>query len=361
METVIEKASQAQDKIDPMTSTKPVKCVIWDLDNTMWEGILVEGDDVKLKPGIVDIIKALDSKGILQSIASKNNAEDAIKKLEEFSIAEYFLYPEIHWNSKSYSVGKIAESLNIATDTFVFIDDQIFERDEVNDVHPEVLTIDALEYQGLLSLDRIGNMEISDDASKRRVRYLEDMTRKQSEEEFSGTPEEFLSKLDMKFQISRAEEADLLRAEELTLRTNQLNSTGITYDRDDLQKYMNSSDHDLWICELSDTYGSYGKIGLALVEYKADHDLIKLLLMSCRTVSRGVGGVLLSFLMNEAAAKGNTLRADFRRTDRNRQMFTTYQFANFKEISKNDNTYLFENDLSQIAPYPSYIDIVINK
>lgn len=108
-----------------------IKCVVWDLDNTLWDGILTEGDDVQLRDGIIDIIKTLDERGILQSVASKNNFEDAYKKLEELGVAEYFLYPQINWNPKSEAVKKIAENINLGIDSFAFIDDSEFEREEV--------------------------------------------------------------------------------------------------------------------------------------------------------------------------------------------------------------------------------------
>lgn len=344
-----------------MTDVKAFKCVVWDLDHTMWDGVLVEGDKLTLKPGIVDLIKTLDQRGILQSIASKNNMEDAIAKLDEFGIREYFLYPQISWNPKSQAIATIREKLNIGIDTFVFIDDQPFERDEVNELHPEVECIDALEYTSLLEHPRMQAVKFTDDAKMRRIRYMEDMQRQTDEEEFKGTPEAFLAKLDMKFLISSARPEDLIRAEELTERTNQLNSTGITYDQKQLTHYMNSPEHQLLVCELTDKYGSYGKIGLALIENKDGIDTIKLLLMSCRTAARGVGSVLLTYLMKHAQSRGQRLQAQFRRTDRNRQMLVTYQFANFKEQSRDEeNNILFENDLSLVQEYPEYIDVKLD-
>jgi len=337
---------------------KTVKCVVWDLDHTLWDGILAEGDDVRLKPGVVDILKTLDARGILHSIASKNNHDDAMAKLREFGIADYFLYPQIGWNAKSAGIARIREALNIGMDTLLFIDDQPFERDEVAMAHPAVRCMDAADYAGMARRACLDPAVVSDDAARRRLMYLEDMHRKRDEEEYRGTPEDFLATLDMEFRIAPAEPADLLRAEELTVRTNQLNSTGITYGAEELRAYMQSPRHRLLICELTDRYGSYGKIGLALVERTDRHDHVRLLLMSCRTVSRGVGSVLLTWLMQEARAAGRTLRADFRRTERNRQMLVTYQFAGFREIARTGEAdILFEHDLAAVPDFPSYIRV----
>jgi len=186
--------------------------------------------------------------------------------------------------------------------------------------------------------------------------YLQDIRRKQEEEEYVNAPEEFLATLNLEFYISKAKVDDLKRAEELTVRTHQLNATGITYDYDELYEFLNSDDHLLLICELKDRYGSYGKIGLALIEFREESWHLKLLLMSCRVMSRGVGTILLSYIMQEAKKANKKLTADFKRTDRNKMMYVAYKFANFKVVNSDDmGNILFENDLSHIQDYPLYI------
>ncbi|NIO80988.1 MAG: HAD-IIIC family phosphatase [Candidatus Aminicenantes bacterium] len=341
-------------------SEKEIKCVVWDLDYTIWEGILVERDEIRLKPGVEEVLKILDSRGILHSIASKNNYDDAMEKLKEFGVEEYFLYPEINWNAKSLALANIQKNLNIGMDTILFIDDQPFERDEVKSVHPEITCIDASEYIKLPELPRLNPRFITDDSKRRRKMYMDDIKRKVEEEEFQGPQESFLASLDMKFTIHEALEEDLQRAEELTVRTNQLNATGLTYDYDELNAFRLSHNYKLLVCELIDKYGSYGKIGLALIEIKEDCWHLRLLLMSCRVMLRGVGTVLMSYIMQEVKKAGKKLLADFRHTKRNRQMYISYKFANFKEVSSDDEgNVLFESDLSMIQPFPPYIDVKI--
>ena len=341
-------------------SNKEIKCVIWDLDHTVWDGILLEADDVKLKPGLVEVLKTLDSRGILHSIASRNEYEFALEKLKELGVDKYFLYPEINWNAKSVSVGNIQRNLNIGMDAIMFIDDQPFEREEVKDAHPDITCIDAVEYLKLPELKRLNPRFITDDSQRRRLMYMDDIKRKVEEEEFQGPPEAFLSSLNMKFVIHDAKEEDLQRAEELTIRTNQLNATGRTYDYDELNAFRVSDQYKLLVCELTDKYGSYGKIGLALIEVKEDCWHLRLMLMSCRVMNRGVGSVLMSHIMQESKKDGKKLLADFKHTKRNRMMYVSYKFANFKEASKDDEgNILFENDLSMIQPFPHYIDVKI--
>lgn len=337
---------------------KEIKCVVWDLDNTIWEGTFLEDSEVTLKPEIESIIKELDSRGILNSIASKNNFEGARSKLEEFNILEYFIYPEINWNAKSVSVRNICSNLNIGMDTILFIDDQEFELDEVKIELEDVSCLNASEYLSLLDMPRLKPCFITEDSKRRRLMYMEDIKRKEDEKKYQGPSDKFLSTLQMKFSICEAKENDLKRAEELTVRTNQLNSTGITYSFDELKNFLSDETHKLFICELTDKYGSYGKIGLALVEIsKCWH--LKLMLISCRVISRGIGTVFLSFIMNKAKNYGNKLVADFKKTDTNRQMYICYKFANFREIfSDNSGFTQFENDLSYIQDYPNFIEVI---
>ncbi|MFB6366790.1 HAD-IIIC family phosphatase [Paenibacillus elgii] len=343
-----------------MSKVKEIKCVVWDLDHTIWDGVLLESDGVELKPQIRSILAELDARGILHSIASKNHAEDAMAKLREFGIDHYFLYPEIHWNAKSTSVGNICANLNIGMDTILFIDDQAFERDEIQSVHAAVRCLDAADYDTLLAHPQLNPRFITEDSARRRLMYLEDFQRKQEEEAFSGPQEAFLASLGMKFVISEAWEEDLKRAEELTVRTNQLNATGYTYSYEELDRFRQSPDFLLLVCELTDKYGSYGKIGLALLELKEAHWHLKLLLMSCRVMSRGVGTVMLTYIMEQAKAAGKILHADFKHTDRNKVMYVTYRFANFKELENDgQGRVLLTNDLNQIQPFPPYIEVKV--
>ena len=340
-----------------------VKCLVWDLDNTLWNGILTENEDVVLMPNVIEIIKELDARGILQSISSKNNHEDAAKKLKEFGLYEYFLYPEINWNAKSNSLGQIIKNLNIGANTFAFIDDSPFEIDEVNSVYgDEILLLDASKYTDILDMPDFNPKFITSDSANRRNMYMQEIVRKKIEDEFVGPNESFLKDLNMSFLISEAKEKDLERVEELTVRTNQLNSTGITYNHTDLLELMDSKDHKVFVCELTDKFGSYGKIGIALISLNDTSWCINLLLMSCRVISRGVGTVLLNFIIGQANEANVELLADFIRTDRNRMMYLTYKLAGFKEQMEGDPKKLFlESKKIKAYKSPEYLEFIYNK
>lgn len=334
-----------------------VKCVVWDLDNTLWNGILLEDKAVTMRSNVVDIVKELDGRGILQSLASRNDYDRAMETLRQFSLDEYFLYPQINWNSKASSIQNIARLINIGIDSIAFIDDQPFEREEVAFSLPDVLCIDAAHVDSVLSLSQMNPRFITDDSKRRRLMYLSDIARNKREEEFVGPKEEFLASLDMVFTVCPAAEEDLKRAEELTVRTNQLNSTGYTYSYEELDQFRTSDRHQLLIASLEDKYGTYGKIGLALIEIREPAWNIKLLLMSCRVMSRGVGSILINFIRNEARKRGVRLFAEMVPNERNRMMYTAYKFAHFREHESSNGVTLFENDLSTIQPFPDYVKL----
>ena len=338
---------------------RKTKCVVWDLDNTVWMGTLLEDSRVVLREGIVEIIKTLDSRGILQSIASKNEYKMAMEKLEEFGISQYFLYPQINWQPKSSSMKKIAEKINIGMDTIAFIDDQLFEREEVRHSLPDILCLDVSVLAELLDMPEMNPRFITEDSKTRRLMYLSDMERDQQEESFTGNKEDFLATLNMVFTISTVKEGDLQRAEELTVRTHQLNTTGYTYSYEELNDFRKSKNHRLFIASLEDKFGTYGKIGLALVECRPEEWIIKLLLMSCRVMSRGVGTIMLNFIMGLAKEANVHLKAEFVMTDRNRMMYITYKFAGFKEIEEDGNLFVLENNLERIQSVPEYIRLKV--
>ena len=336
---------------------KSIKCVVWDLDNTIWKGVLLEDNEVTLFPPVIPILQTLDARGILQSISSKNNHDAAIAKLRDFGIDEYFIYPEINWDAKSKGVKAIAQSINIGLDAVAFIDDQPFEREEVSFAHPDISCIDAAELENLLDRPELNPRFITEDSKLRRKMYLSDIERNKAEGEFTGPQDEFLATLGMKFTLGPAQEDDLKRAEELTMRTHQLNTTGYTYSYEELDQFRQSKRHKLLIASLTDKYGTYGKIGLALVECGEEFWTLKLLLMSCRVMSRGVGTIVVNYILRLAKEVGVPLRAEFISNDRNRMMYVTYKFGNFRVVEEVGELTVFENDCSKIQPYPGYVEV----
>lgn len=340
---------------------KTIKVLVWDLDNTVWQGTLLEGDNVRLREGVRATLETLDKRGILHSIASKNDDKLAMTKLREIGIGEYFLYPQVNWNSKAANIRTIAGSINIGLDAVAFIDDEPFEREEVKHSIPEVLTLDAVELNGLMERPEFIPPFITDESALRREMYRADIERKDAEEQFVGPSEEFLAGLDMVFSISPAQEEDLKRAEELTVRTHQLNTTGYTYSFDELNAFRQSPDHILLVASLDDRFGAYGKIGLTLIEKSNGAWRLKLFLMSCRVMSRGVGTILMNHVLSIAREAGVRLQAEFLANGRNRMMLITYKLGGFREIERAGDFTLFEHDLQRIQPHPDWVQVRVMK
>lgn len=338
---------------------KKVKCIVWDLDNTLWKGVLLENDEIELSENIKDIIHELDERGILQSIASKNDFDVAWKKLETLGISDYFLVPQISWKNKSESIKLISELLNIGLDTIAFVDDQEYERDEVKSIHQEVRCYTNEQISQLLKMEEFNPVFITDETNQRRKMYQTDFKRKNDENNFNGTNVEFVKNLNLKLSISLASNEDLKRVEELTLRTSQMNTTGIVFTYEELLGIIHDEKYRLYVVELEDRYGGYGKVGLILLDVSQEQTwIINLFILSCRVMNRGIGNVLLNYILNLAKKKRYRVKAMFKPTNRNRIMMITYQFAGFKIFGERDDILCLEHDLQNIENLPDYVEIV---
>lgn len=301
--------------ISPVKSPK-IKCVIWDLDNTLWNGVLVEDglSGLKLRPEAVLAIQELDRKGILQSVVSKNDHEVAIAALEHFGLVNYFLAPQISWEPKSNAITAIARKLNIGSDTFAFVDDQEFERAEVASRHPEVLAIDANTLELLATDDRF-MVEVTLEASSRRTLYQEEEQRTAAMEASAVDYEEFLRSCSMRIDIAPLNVDDLPRSYELAQRTNQLNIWSSRYTSDQLQALL-SDDSPLraYTVRAEDRFGSYGLVGLCILDEA--NRLVRDLMFSCRIQGKLVGETFVAWLAAQYASQG-ILQARYKQSAKN--------------------------------------------
>jgi len=336
---------------------KPIKCVVWDLDETLWNGTLLEGGADSLAPGVEAAVRALDERGILQSIASKNDHDVAWARVEALGVADYFLFPQIGWWSKASAIERIAERLGLGLDAVAFIDDQPAERDEIAYFLPQVHLFEAARLPVLLDEPRLMPRFRTAESRRRRSMYQADIERTEAEDRFEGPRDAFLATLEMRMRIRRASRDDLDRAEELTLRTNQLNTTGRTYSHEALAALIDSPDHLVLVAQLDDRYGSSGTIGLALVDLAPDHWTVRLLIMSCRVVSRGVGTAFLVHLLQRAHARGVRLRASYVPTERNKPVLVVFRFAGFRQIGEEEDGLLLEHDLERLPRLPAYLEV----
>jgi methoxymalonate biosynthesis protein len=312
-------------------SDDKVKCLIWDLDNTLWQGVLLEDDDVHVPEDIRRVVIELDDRGILQSVSSKNDHEHAFEGLEKLGLAEYMLLPQIGWGLKSAGIETIADRLQFAQHTIAFIDDQPAERAEVAHRLPAVRCYPASMAPRLLDLPEFTPAMITKDSRNRRAMYQANFARDAAKTEYTGPDDDFLRTLGLQMTIHRADEEDLHRVEELTRRTSQMNATGLHYSHDTLRGLLSDPSHEVLVVGMSDRFGVHGAVGVVLFERHEELWHLKLLATSCRVVSFGAGTILLRWLSDQAALRGAHLVADFRRTERNRMMEVAYRFAGFAD------------------------------
>ncbi|MBL1112905.1 HAD-IIIC family phosphatase [Streptomyces sp. 110] len=308
-----------------------VKCLVWDLDNTLWHGTLLEDETVVLPEAIREVIVGLDARGILQSVSSRNDHDLAWAQLEALRLADYFVVPEIGWGRKSEAVRRITERLNFAPGTIAFIDDQPAERAEVAYHLPDVRCYPAEDATTLLGRPEFSPRSVTVDSRRRRTMYQAGFRRTAEQERFTGPHEDFLRSLDMVMRIERATEDELSRVEELTLRTSQMNATGVHYPDEALRALLAHPSHEVLVTTLTDRFGSHGAVGVLLVEKHKEAWHLRLLATSCRVVAFGAGAMILNWLVDQAGRAGVHLLADFRPTDRNRMMEIAYRFAGFDE------------------------------
>ncbi len=314
-----------------MASTTMVKCLVWDLDGTLWNGTLLEDGAVEVAEEIRQLVKTLDARGILQSVASKNDHEHAWARLEELGLAEYFVLPQIGWHPKSQSVKAIADELKFALETIAFVDDRDSELAEVTYHHPQVRTYRAQDVPALAGLPEFSPETVTVDSRRRRQMYQASFRRQEAQAGFAGPDEDFLRSLDLRMTILPATDTELTRVEELTRRTSQMNATGIHYSDEKLRGLLDDPSHRVLVVSMQDRFGPHGAVGVILLETFEELWHLKLLATSCRVVSFGAGSIILRWLADQAANADAHLVADFRPTDRNRMMEIAYRFAGFAD------------------------------
>ena len=287
-----------------------VKCLVWDLDNTLWNGILIETEDnesLELKAGVLETIKKLDERGIIQSIASKNDFAPAMEQLEKLGISEYFLYPEIHWNAKSASIKNIAANLNIGVDAMAFIDDSVFEREQVHSALPEVRTYDALEVEKLTELPEF-DVIVTDESRHRREMYRAEEKRNALMASGNDDTVSFLRKCNLRIKVFAPQtEADITRCFELVNRTNQLNMSGRRYTRNEFDALLSKIGQTSIAFSCRDDFGSYGIVGF--MQYRKDNCELCFteFAMSCRVACKYVESALFTHVLNDTCCEKGTL------------------------------------------------------
>ena len=336
------------------------KCVVVDLDNTLWGGILGEdglhGIQVGTEyPGSAfaefqQELLNLHRRGVLLAIASKNNYTEVAELFAQNKNMvlqhEDFASLQIHWKPKTESLRAIAQQLNIGLEHIVFVDDNPVECEEVSRALP-MLTVISLPKQpehysrALLQDGLFDSLTISTEDLRRGELYRQ-RDQAESLRADSSTLEQFYRSLEMEVTIACVDKASLARAAQLTQRTNQFNVTTFRYTEADLTARMSRPEWLLATVSVRDRFGDSGTVGLMMAQANGQGLSIDSLLLSCRVIGRSVETAMLAYLCEQARQRGlSELSGRIIPTAKNapvRQLFEQHGFKKCSE-AESDETF----------------------
>ncbi|MBX4147494.1 HAD-IIIC family phosphatase [Paenibacillus lautus] len=353
------------------TKETKIKCVVVDLDNTLWKGVLREDgiEKIKLYKQRIFALQHMAKKGIVLAICSKNDAEDLALIKEVLSKYSSFydsvvLY-KINWSPKSENIKQIAQELNIGIDSVAFFDDNEFETNEVKTNSPSVKVYKDNEIIGALSYPEFQPLgEVTKEAKNRINFYKAEIQRNESKQISdieSKSHEDYLRGLDLNLVIRNADINDLQRMEEVFQRTNQQNVTLKRVDLAKLQEFLDDNNVSLLCLELKDKFGDYGMIGSAIVKKHYRRMEIEEFALSCRAMGRKVEQTFLLFLINEGIrnkCKGINIKVT--KTSRNNQLISMLKEAGFIDSNTSKETSEMDFNISSKSKpfvYPEWFGI----
>ncbi len=293
-----------------MSRPVPVKCVVWDIDNTLLTGVYLEAGDrpPAADPVLAAVLAELGGRGILHALASKN--PPAAAEHTAAVTGWQFAAAECGWGRKPDALTKIAGTLGIGVDTLAFVDDDPVERAEVASALPQVLVLTPAEAAEAAGWPEFSPPVVTAEARRRGQAYAERRQRQAAQRSFGGTRDEFLRSVGTDVGIARASQADLPRLAELAVRTRQFNSAAGQRPAgeaplDWFAGLLTGPASDVLTVRLRDSFGDDGLVGACVVD-RGDPAAwtVRLLMISCRAMGRGVAEALLAWLAWRAASQG---------------------------------------------------------
>jgi FkbH-like protein len=290
-----------------------VKCVAWDIDDTLLAGTFIESGERQppADPQMAAALAELGRRGIVHAIASKNPPAAAVYAAQV--TGGQFVAAECGWGRKSAAIERIAAELGIGADAIAFVDDDPYERAEVSFALPEVLVLSPEDVTDALGWPEFSPAVVTDEARRRSELYLDARRRRSAEREFGGPRDDFLRYCQTEVSIAPAGQADAARLHELSVRTHQFNSAGQSTTEAAFRVMIGrpsketagSPARQLVTVRLRDRFGDDGIVGGCVTEQGEDgRAAVRLLMMSCRAMGRGVIDALLAWLIRSAAAGG---------------------------------------------------------
>jgi len=369
LEVLPETAKRVLDVIHALRG-KVKKCVILDLDNTLWGGSI--GDDGLNGIQIGDLgdglafsqlqhwLKALRERGILLAVCSKNNEDIAkepflrhpemVLRLEDISM---FV---ANWEDKASNIRMIQQTLNIGMESMVFLDDNPFERNLVRSLIPELSVPElpedpALYVSYLQNLNLFETVSYSPDDANRTRQYQEEAERTMLQASY-GSYDDYLAGLEMTADAKSFDPFHYPRIAQLTQRSNQFNLRTIRYTEAQIEALAASENHITRYYTLRDKFGDYGLISVVVMDKQSENTLfISEWLMSCRVLKRGMEEFIINDLITLARENGYTrVIGEYIRTRKNAMVADIYERMGFRRDGNQ-----FAADIDNFVPNKTYI------
>lgn len=367
-------ASRAMDIISAAHG-KFKKCLVLDLDNTMWGGII--GDDgvenIQLGHGLgigkaftefQEWIKKLKNRGIILAICSKNNEDTAKEPFEKHPDMKIHLEDVAvfvaNWENKADNIRKIQSILNIGFDSMVFLDDNPFERNIVRQNIPEITVPELPEDPGeyleyLYSLNLFETVSYSNADADRTKQYQIESQRVSVQKNFTNEAE-FLESLDMVSEVKPFDKFNTPRVSQLSQRSNQFNLRTVRFLEADIDNIANDDSYQDFSFTLTDKYGDNGLICIVILEKRNTETLfINTWFMSCRVLKRGMENFTLNTIVEYAKANGfKKIIGEYISTPKNSMVANHYQNLGFASVNSADEN-LYELEVDSYVSKESFI------
>jgi FkbH-like protein len=298
------------------------KIIVCDLDNTLWDGVIGEGEVIHYSDR-QQTLKKLKEKGVVLAITSKNDPKNVHWRGGVLT-AEDFVASEIHWEPKASSMKRIATKLNLKLEHFLFIDDREDERELMQMAHPSVKALDATDPRVWTLFDQLSRTLPAGTGADRTRFYLEREQREEflSQEETNSNNAEIFAKLNISVDIREAEKRDAKRVVELINRTNQFNMCGSRVTNTEVSAWMDSPTAAVYVADAADKFGDMGTVAIFIVLEEENALRIPVFVLSCRVFGYGIETAILNFV--KRMARPHNVLGNFKETASNGPCRETY-------------------------------------
>lgn len=347
------------------------KCVVLDLDNTLWGGVIGDDGMEGIQIGELGVghafedlqrwLKELKNRGIILAVCSKNNEDTAkepferhpemVLRLEDISM---FV---ANWEDKATNIRRIQETLNIGMDSMAFLDDNPFERNLVRSMIPEItvpeLPEDPAEYLTYLKgLNLFETASYSKEDADRTRQYQAEIGRVSLQQQYASF-EDYLKSLEMKAVAAPFDSFHFARIAQLTQRSNQFNLRTVRYTEADIARIAEDEKYITIYYTLEDKFGDHGLISVIIMEKKDEETLfLDTWLMSCRVLKRGMEEFIINKVIEAAKKAGyRYVMGEYLKTPKNAMVEHIYEKMGFEPQGENR----YEADVEKFEKLTTYI------